>query len=217
MPTITKLKLQQNRKRVNIYLNGRYAFSLSLEETTALGLSQNQHFTGKEIEKLIFQSQLEKFYSKILNFLSYRPRSEKEIIDYLKKKLSSFASLRSETKKKIQEKILKKLKKQRLIDDREFALWWREQRMRFRPRGKRLIQLELIKKGVSKEIISQTLALIGKKKLLKTAKNLVEKKVKLHRHLPKIKLRKKLFDYLARRGFEFDLCKKAIDELLEKS
>lgn len=86
MPIITKLKAQKNKNRVNLFLDNKFAFGLSLNEVVKLGLAVGQELSQKEIEKIAFSSQLEKLYNKTLNLLSYRPRSEKEIRNYLRKK-----------------------------------------------------------------------------------------------------------------------------------
>lgn len=208
MPSITKLKIQRNKQRVNLYLDGKFAFGLSLDKVIKKGLAVGQNLTQQQIEKLFFSGQLEKLYHKTLNFLSYRPRSEKEVKDYLKKHLPQ------ELRKKVEDKILTKLKKQKLIDDYKFSLWWIEQRLTFRPKGKRLLKSELFKKGISREIIDETLSTIDEQKLKNLAKEMLKKKIKRSKNISKLELKKKLFSYLARRGFDFDVIKNVIDETL---
>lgn len=216
MPSITKLKIQKNKKRVNVYLDGKFAFGLGLDEVVKKGLSVGQQLTDSQVEKLFFSSQLEKLYNKTLNFLSYRPRSEKEIKDYLRKNFTKLTTAVGQLGKKIQVRILAKLKKQKLIDDYKFASWWIEQRLTFKPRGKRLLKAELFKKGVDKEIINQTLATIDSQQLTILARKIVNKKKRLYQQLPKLELKQKLFSHLARRGFDFEIIKNVIDEILEK-
>src|SRR3989344_6604171 len=85
-----------------------------------------------------------KFYNKALKFLSYRPRSEKEIRDKLKKKKASEETIN---------KIILRLKENNFINDEEFVRWWIEQRTNFKPRSLRLIKMELKQKGVSNDLI----------------------------------------------------------------
>jgi len=217
LPTITKLKSQKNKSRVNLYLDGKFTFGLSLEEVVSQGLFVGQKLTEKELEKLFFSSQLEKLYHRTLNFLSYRPRSEKEITDYLKKNLkgnlSTLHAIAGKVERKIQSKILKKLKKLKLLDDFKFASWWIEQRLRFRPKGKKILKLELLQKGVDQKIIDSQISQINQ---INAAKKIINKKLKLYKSLPKLKLKQKLFSHLARRGFEFPLIKKVVDEEMQK-
>src|SRR3989344_6757140 len=97
----------------------------------------------------------ERYYNLSLRFLSYRPRSEKEIIDYLKKKSSSVKT--SEGQEKLIESIIKKLKEYKFIDDVEFAKFWIEQRTKFKHKPIRVIEYELKQKGINKEIIDDVL------------------------------------------------------------
>lgn len=216
MPVITRLKSQKNKNRVNVFFDGKFVFGLSLNEVVKLGLSVGQELSETEVEKLLFSSQLEKLYNRTLNFLSYRPRSEKEIKDYLRKKLNKLQMNTSELSIKIQDEIIKKIKKQKLINDKQFAFWWIEQRLSFRPRGKYLLKAELRQKGIDEKIINKALLTIDDKQLTVLARKIIDKKMKLYKNLPKLKLKQKLFSHLARRGFDFNVIKKVIDEKVEK-
>lgn len=147
----------------------------------------------------------QKFYDRALRFLSYRPRSEKEIRDFLKKK---------KIEPPIISKIIKKLKEQNFINDEEFTKWWIEQRQRNKPRGMRVIKMELKQKGISDELITNCQLLITNQ--LELAKKALEKKVKSYRNLPREKAYRKLSQFLLRRGFDWDTVKDVIDEVLKK-
>lgn len=152
--------------------------------------------------------EFEKFYNRTLHFLSYRPRSEKEIKGFLEKIRANIT---------ISSKILQKLQQHKLIDDEKFAKWWVEQRMEFRPEGHWVLKTELRQKGISDEIIEKILGneeikILGDEGL----KKLVEKKLQRYKGLPKQEIYKKLGDFLQRRGFRWEIIKKVIDEALEK-
>ena len=205
MPQITKISPQKKRKRVNIFIDEKFAFGLDLETLSKYNLQVDQEISQKEIKEIIKEEELLKAYDKALRFLSFRPRSEKEIKDYLKKK-----KIGEETQKMV----LKKLKKANFLDDREFTLWWIEQRMTFRPSGKRLLEYELRKKGVDKEIIEEFFATglypsFEFKMALKAAK----KKFSSYQKLPGFEFRKKITAFLARRGFSWEVIKEVIESL----
>jgi len=216
LPIITRLKSQKNKNRVNLYLDNKFAFGLSLDEVVSKGLAVRQELSDKQVDKLFFSSNLELLYQKTINFLSYRFRSEKEIKDYLNKNLSKQDKVVDQLKEKLTEKIITKLKKQKLIDDQKFALWWIEQRLSFKPKGKWALKAELIKKGIDKEIIEQSLSTISSQQSSVAAQKIIDKKIRLYQKLPKQKLKQKLFAHLARRGFDYELIKKVIDESLER-
>ncbi|MEK7450999.1 MAG: regulatory protein RecX [Patescibacteria group bacterium] len=153
--------------------------------------------------------EFEKFYNKALKFLSYRPRSEKEIRDKLfQKKASS----------EVIEKVIQKLKEQKFIDDEEFAKLWIESRNRSKPRSLRLIKLELKRKGITEEQIESGIKNqeSGIKTDLEQAKSLVEKRIKRLRSLDRQKIYEKLGRFLASKGFGWDTIKQSIDEVLNE-
>ena len=147
----------------------------------------------------------EKFYNGVLRFLSYRPRSEKEIRNKLKEKRAP---------QEIIEKIIQKLKEHKFIDDVEFAKRWIEERVRFKPRILRLIKLELKQKGIDSETINNLQLTINSD--LEMAKELLQKRIGRVRGLGKDKVYEKMGRYLASKGFGWDTIKKSIDETLGK-
>jgi len=168
--------------------------------------------------------EFEGFYNKALKFLSYRPRSEKEVKDKLKVQSEK---LKVENSKVVIDRIIQKLKEKKFINDEEFAKGWIESRLRFKPRGLRLIELELKKKGISSETINNLQLTIND---LEQAKKLVEKKMTRFRTPPRglssaegeqfgmtrEEIYQKLGRFLASKGFSWDTIKQAIDETLRK-
>lgn len=154
--------------------------------------------------------EFEKFYNQALKFLSYRPRSEKEIRDYLKIKYkkSNFKDLESSI-----DKVVRKLKEQKFIDDEEFAKLWIESRNRSKPRSLRLIKLELKRKGISEEQIESGIKNqeSGIKTDLDQAKTLAEVRIERLKGLDRQKIYEKLGRYLASKGFGWDTIKQVID------
>lgn len=154
-------------------------------------------------------SSFEGFYNKALKFLSYRPRSEKEVKDNLKKKKASDSTI---------DLIIKKLKEQKFLNDSEFTRWWIEQRTLVKPMGKRLIKIELTKKGIEKELIDEVLNNLEEvvHDELAMARDLVERRIKKYKGLDRQKIYQRLGGFLSRRGFDYDTIKKVIDDILKK-
>ena len=76
--TITALIAQKrNKDRVNVYLDGEFAFGLAAIE--AIRLRQGQVLSDEEIEHLKALDEIERAHERALNLLSYRPRSAQEI------------------------------------------------------------------------------------------------------------------------------------------
>lgn len=151
----------------------------------------------------------EKYYTYALKFLSYRPRSEKELVDALTKKKSP---------PEISEKIIQLLKEQRFLNDDEFTKWWIEQRTSFKPRSKRVLSLELKQKGIAQELITKYLVETQETAVndLEQALRVVQKSMKRYRSLEKEELYQKLGGSLARKGFSWDVIKRAIELSLKE-
>lgn len=197
MAKITRIKAQKNKRRVNIYLDGKFAFGLDADNFLKAGLKIGQELSEKEVENLIFKNEFQKLLDRTLRLISARPRSEKEIIDYLKRKKSP---------PKLTEKIIKKLKQLNQIDDQTFAAWWVEQRMIFRPKGKIALSMELRQKGVEREVSDKIIA--EKVDELPLARKAIEKKLKIYENLSPLEFRQKITGFLARRGFSWQTIKK---------
>jgi regulatory protein len=195
---ITALKVQKkNRDRVSVYLDGRFAFGLPA--MTAASLRQGQHLSDAEIEALTEQGAAESLYDHALDYLSYRPRSQSEIVSYLQRRGASENQI---------DAVTGRLKQAGLLDDEAFAQFWIENRERFRPRGLRALHYELRNKGLDGEIIEQALASVD---VSASAYHAASKRARQLTHLDQATFCRKLVEYLARRGFEFDIAREAAE------
>lgn len=148
-----------------------------------------------------------------LKLLSFRPRSTKEI----KGKLMQF-SIKRGISSKIVDQVINNLISQNFLNDKDFASWWLEQRDTFRPKGSRIIKMELLQKGIDRETIDQVLK--PKKEEneeFNLALKVANKKILSYHHLPKEEIKIKIGNLLARRGFDWETIHKVIDSLVEKS
>ena len=84
MKKITAISVQKkNPNRVNIYLDGEYAFGVA--RITAAWLKNGDELSDEKISKLLAEDAREWAYQQALLYLSYRARSEKEIRQNLRK------------------------------------------------------------------------------------------------------------------------------------
>lgn len=209
MPQITAIEPQKNKaNRFNVYIDGEFGFALSAEALAKADLSIGENLTQQDIDRLIIENEVGKLYDKALRFLSFRPRSEKEVKEFLVKK---------QTGDKTCGFVLEKLKKLNFLNDAEFAKWFCAQRQNFSPRGQRLITMELVKKGVDREIIDNVFSknedAPSEEEL---AQKSLEKKLKAWGKLPREEFFKKAVNFLQRRGFSWSVSKSVIDKFLKK-
>jgi len=150
---------------------------------------------------------LDRYYNLSLRYLSYRARSEKEIKDYLHKKQLRAKNLTDE----IIIEIIERLKSYNFINDSLFAKAWIADRRQIKNKPTQVIRFELKQKGINEEVISKYLDRDDSKDSdLENAKKLANKKMDFYRNLPEDKRREKVMGYLLRKGFSYDVVKKAI-------
>jgi regulatory protein len=188
---ITALKFQKrNKERVNVYLDGEYAFGLDAVE--AAHLHKGQVLSDAEIAVLKTQDEHNRAFNQALRFLSYRPRSRLETERYLRDK-----SL-PET---VIDDVISRLERSQYLDDEAFARFWVENREQFRPRGERALRYELRQKGISDAIITDVLGNLDDEA---AAWHAVEGRLRRWAGLPAEEFRRKVAGYLSRRGFGYD-------------
>ncbi len=211
MPRITKLTAQRNPNFVNVFVDGQFKTSLSLALVTRLGLKAGSDITGITLQTLKQKSQFEKLYNRALHFLSFRPRSEKELRDHFRRN-SRTGQVISERNKDIS-RLIDKLKKKGFVNDHEFATWWVEQRQTFRNKSKLVIAYELRQKGIDVKIISEALSQIDE---AETVRHIAQKKIRSMENENRVKARWKLGEFLKRRGFSWGTIQAVVDELLPR-
>lgn len=188
---ITALVLQKrNRQRVNVFLDGEFAFGLA--RITAGWLEVGQVIDDDRIAELKAEDSREMAYQQALNLLNFRARSEAEIRKALEKRGLS---------DEVITQVLERLHRAGLIDDRRFAEAWVENRSEFQPRSRRALSYELWQRGVDPQAIQQSLEQVNEAEL--AYKAALKQARKLH-ELDWQEFRKKMLAFLARRGFPYE-------------
>ena len=134
-------------------------------------------------------------------YLTYRPRSEEE----MKRRLHQ-RGFNGE----IIEKTIAKLKEQNLIDDFAFAQFWKDNRLSFKPKSRSLIKRELKDKKVAQEIIEQVTQDLDDEG---NAYELARSRMPLLAHLDYPDFHRRLSNYLAYRGFSYEVIRNTIARL----
>lgn len=197
---LTDIKQQIKRAdRYSIYVDERYAFSLSVN-----GLLGQELYIGQEIDesglaKLKKISEDDKAYQRVLDLLSRRARSTWEVEQYLKIKSYNDNTIKN---------ILNKLSKSNYLNDTEFAKWWVDSRRSTKATSRRKLAQELALKRVDSKIIDKVLQDDPTNDLTEINK-IITKKLKQTKYQDKLKL----MQYLTRQGFNYDDIKVALEEI----
>lgn len=200
MTKITKI-FPKKKGRYSIFLDNKQTLDVSEDIVIKFGILEGQEIDGKKLKEIEKTEAESAIYFKALRLISYRLRSEKELFDRLSKKF----------KKEMVKKVINRLKKEGLLNDREFARAFIETRKRLKPKGKRLLFWELKQKGIDEEVIKEFLEKeYNKGEELLSVMGLINKKVKTYKNLPKEKRAQRLIQFLLRRGFDWDVIQEAI-------
>jgi regulatory protein len=202
--TITALRLNGRKKQVNVFVDGLFSFTIAEELAIIHRLEVDGNLTAGRIDELKKANLSHSCMEAAVHYLSYRPRSESEVRQRLKRRGFDDETIRE---------VISKLKEQHLIDDVIFSEYWRNNRLSFSPRSARLIRLELRQKGVAAETVNEVA------KGLNDENSVYEAGLRKARRLSGSDyddFRRRLYDYLRRRGYSYETVKLAIERLWEE-
>jgi regulatory protein len=135
--------------KVHLFVNDKHIMSVSLDVAAGEMLSVGQQCPPERVERLHAAQELNGIYERALNFLSYRPRSAREVEMRMRQKGYSPDQIAN---------VMERLVRAGYVDDKAFAQFWVTNRMAFSPRGPRLLKSELRQKGVAADIVDAMMA-----------------------------------------------------------
>jgi len=189
---------------VNVFLDGRFAFSLGAEVAVKEDLRVGQELSSEQVEVLTRSDNFHRCLNAAFYYLGYRPRSEFEIKDRLQRRGFNADCI---------EAAITKLKEQNLVDDMAFARFWKDSRESFSPRSQRLTRLELRRKGVSEDIINQAVHDVDDEESAYRAA------INRSRRWPRSdyqEFRNRLGQYLRRRGFNYEILNRIVERVWQE-
>ncbi|WP_087975135.1 recombination regulator RecX [Oceanobacillus rekensis] len=212
MRKITRITTQvKNKNRYNIFLNTakgeEYGFSVDEAILIEYRLRKGLELEDSMITTLVQKDTLHKSYTQAINFLSYRMRSKKEIIDYLVKKEVDGEHI---------DQIIIKLTNENLIDDEQFANMFVLTRINTSSKGPKLIKKELMDKGVSQVIAESALENYPIEIQYEKIKKLMSKKINSSKKESYKKQVQKLQTTLLQKGFAQAAIKEAFADVYDE-
>ncbi len=202
---ITNIQEQlKDSTRVNIFIDEKYVFAISKLDASFYNLKQGEDISKEKYDDIVEQVVFSKAKMTALRFLSNQDKTTKEVIKKLKEK--GFT-------KDVTKKTLEFLKSYGYIDDLRFAKKYVNQRVNVKGYGKNKIVYELKLKGVNDRIIENVTENIEEDEERSALKLAIKKSRKLD--LNDYKDKQKLFAYLQRRGFSYQIIKNTLVQLDE--
>ena len=205
---ITALKVQvRDKSRVNVFVDGKYLFSLDINQVAELGIKTGNQYSPEELADLENESQYGKLYTRSLEYAFTRPRSQREMRDYLYRKTRDSRTKEGYVKKgvsvELTVRVFDRLSEKGYVDDEKFARFWVENRNMRKGSSMRRLKSELSAKGVRADIIETVIGATDRTDIEEIQKIIVKKAKRYDDE-------QKLIAYLARQGFRYDDIKEAL-------
>lgn len=201
MLKITDIKEQRtNKERYNVFIDDEFSFSADMEDVVKYSISIDREIEQCELEKLKNTCEFSKAHKYALTLISKMDYTSFEITNKLKLKGYSIDTINE---------VLDKLYYYKFIDDEKYLKKYISYCLRIKKYGKNKIIAELRKRGFNSSDIEEIK--IDEDEEYDNIKTAAIKK--LNSLEGKENLKPKLYRYLLSKGYEYDLIKKAIDEV----
>jgi regulatory protein len=208
---VTRLVQQKkNPNRVSVFIEEAFAFGVHVDLIVEFGVRKGQALSIEEQQRLVEADQVRMANTIALDYLSYRARTEHEVQQKL---------IRSGFDAAIAERTVERLRSLDYLDDAAYARAYVEERFRNRGYGPKRLRSDLLRRGVPPGIIDAVLdAFVDPDDMLEAARLHAAKRwPRLATEADAYKRRKKLTDYLVRRGFSYDTARRIVDEFNEQA
>ena len=208
---ITSISVQvRDKNRVNVSVDGRYRFSLDVTQVAELGLRTGKEYEEAELIQLEEESQFGKLYTRALEYCLMRPRSQREMQQYLYRKTRprriKTGEMRDGVSTELTQRVFDRLAAKGYLDDRKFTEFWVENRNLRKGSSMRKLQSELFAKGVSQDLFNEVLDQSDRTDSDELEKIILKKRRRYDDE-------QKFLSYLARQGFRYDDIKSTLARL----
>jgi regulatory protein len=194
----------------HISIDGAYAFSLDGATVVAEALTPGLSLTEEDVGRLRALADESRLLDAALTFLTARPRSRAEV----RRRLLQPRRNRPVPAAETVDRVLDRLAEKRLLDDREFADYWVEQRERFSPRSSYALAQELRQRGVDRDTAA---AAIDDERDGQRALDAARQRLRALGGLDYESFRAKLTAFLQRRGFSYSIARETVRALWEET
>jgi regulatory protein len=205
--TITKVQAtQRDPERVSVFIDERFAFALPALAVVQRGLKRGVVLDEAAVRELEALAESEKATEAALNFVSYRPRAEREVRDRLRQRGYSPGAI---------DDAVEKMRGWNYLDDTAFAEFWVENRVEHSPRGRRALASELRAKGVDRDVVERVLEETEIEEE-GPALELARKRLRSLSGLDEQTQKRRLSAYLGRRGYDWEVIRPVLNALFTR-
>lgn len=205
MHIITKIETQvKNKNRANVYIDNVYSFSCDMEIVLKHKLKEGLKVDKNNLVELIAESNEKRAFQLAIHYLSFRPRTSYEVNTYL---------LSKDYEEKIVNKVLEKLLYYKYVDDKQYAVSYITNAIEERKKSVNTVKSELVKRGISLNIIENCIPAFSYDINLSIAKEISNKYFRQKSNLPFNQLKDKLSQLLIRKGFTWEVVSECLNHL----
>lgn len=204
MDKIEILKVETKGTKFKVYTNvDNNPVTLTEDVIVNYKIFKNKIFSNSEWENILNNNIESSLFNKALNYINYKPRTNKEIVEYLNKLGASITNITN---------ILDRLIKIKYIDDERYTSLFIEEGIR-NYKGPILLINQLEKLGIEKEIIYSNISIYNKNIEYENAYNLICKYLKQIDKNPINKQKELIYQKLIRSGYNYEICTKVINNI----
>ena len=204
---ITRLVAQQkNPNRVSVFIDEAFAFGVHVDLVVEFGLHKGKVLEVEAQQQIVSADRVRAAREAALGYLGYAARTEREVRQKL---------IRSGFEEDVAEDTVARLRELGYLDDAAYARSYVQARFRNRGYGPGRLRGDLLRRGIAAALIDAVLDdLTEQEDMLEAARRHAEKRwPRLAHETDAQKRRKKLSDYLVRRGFSYETARRVIDDL----
>src|SRR2546423_9821830 len=195
--------------RFEILVDDRSFATLSLDAIERLHLVVGGAIEGR-VERIVAEAAQLKVYDRALNMLAFRARSSAELARSL---------VRKGEPKELVDRAVVRLQEQGLLDDAAFAQSFTRAKVLGAQQSKRRVQQDLARKGVARQVTDAAIATVFEEEEI-DQRDVVEqaarKKLRSLKKLDPTVRRRRLYAFLARRGYDGEDIRRAMEAVGEE-
>jgi regulatory protein len=204
MPKITKIEVQKkNKERFNLYLDDEFEMGIDIDTFVYFNLNKGQIVEAKDMEEIQSYEQYRQAVNAAIQYISYRKRTDHEVIQHL-------------TKKEISESVIAKVidycHEQKLIDHNDYANSLKNTMILTTDKGPGIYKQKLREAGIEQLIIDEYSQIYEQEQSMEDILKVANKILKQKKG-PLVKRKEKLTQSLMQKGYSFEKIKEVMDEM----
>ncbi|MDD5084771.1 MAG: regulatory protein RecX [Candidatus Omnitrophica bacterium] len=154
----------------------------------------------------VTEASIKKCLQYALRLLSISPRTQSKLEERLKEKGYGVTAVRE---------VMNYLSERKLINDASYARAYVEEMTERKPCGRHRLKYELKRRGVKEAVTEEALSSRDKQSEYKLALELAKERAGRLASIETMKRKKRIYDFLIRRGFDFEVARKVIGDIDE--